>query len=174
MACEHIRAENVVPGWGCCQCKSYNGYQRDVCRGCNHAHCYDTTGLRGEEAAELKLIGSDPDAVRDWLARPRGVDGKKLMPKNSAFQPEPGDIVFFCAHLAEGTTYHSQVGSHWYGINVRFHGPGGVKGLAKWYNCCNQCYLIVAPEPLNLFKKVPLGGHIVWEQTEPVIGESVS
>lgn len=29
----------VVPGWGCCQCKTYNGLQRDDCKLCGHACC---------------------------------------------------------------------------------------------------------------------------------------
>jgi hypothetical protein len=34
-------ADHVFPGWGCCQCHAYNGYQRSNCRRCDHPHCYD-------------------------------------------------------------------------------------------------------------------------------------
>ncbi len=26
----------VLPGWGCCRCRTYNGLQREACRGCGH------------------------------------------------------------------------------------------------------------------------------------------
>ena len=29
-----------MPSWGCCQCKTMNGNNRDVCKYCNHACCY--------------------------------------------------------------------------------------------------------------------------------------
>jgi len=32
--------ENALPGWGCCQCGTYNGYQRSRCKICCHPHCY--------------------------------------------------------------------------------------------------------------------------------------
>jgi hypothetical protein len=67
--CRHVRATHVVPGWGCCRCRCYNGYQRQVCRNCGHPRCYDTSGELGREAAELEKIGSDVDLVRAWMAR---------------------------------------------------------------------------------------------------------
>jgi hypothetical protein len=30
----------LVPGWGCCQCRRYNGYQRKVCKFYGHAACF--------------------------------------------------------------------------------------------------------------------------------------
>lgn len=29
----------VMPGWGCCKCRIYNGKQRTECRGCGHTRC---------------------------------------------------------------------------------------------------------------------------------------
>lgn len=29
----------LMPGWGCCRCRIYNGKQRAECRGCGHARC---------------------------------------------------------------------------------------------------------------------------------------
>jgi hypothetical protein len=73
--CRHVRGPSVVPGWGCCQCSCYNGYQREQCRHCGHAPCYPTEGREGREAAELKPIGHDREALGKWLVGhddPRG------------------------------------------------------------------------------------------------------
>jgi hypothetical protein len=66
--CRHVRGSHVFPGWGCCKCSVYNGYQREACRNCGHPPCYPTDTREGREAADLKPIGHDPDAVRRWLA----------------------------------------------------------------------------------------------------------
>lgn len=40
MSCELIfNFENVMPGWGCCECRTYNGLQRDQCKRCGHPCC---------------------------------------------------------------------------------------------------------------------------------------
>lgn len=36
--CEFISGKHLVPGWACCGCKTYNGLQRDRCRGCASPH----------------------------------------------------------------------------------------------------------------------------------------
>lgn len=61
--CGHVRLEHVVPGWGCCQCRTYNGYQREACRACGHRACYDREGELGEEARQFAAVGTDPDKV---------------------------------------------------------------------------------------------------------------
>lgn len=30
---------NLMDGWGCCRCKTYNGLWRDACKACDHEHC---------------------------------------------------------------------------------------------------------------------------------------
>jgi hypothetical protein len=41
MSCKRIDdVPQILPGWGCCQCHVYNGYQRSSCRSCGHPHCY--------------------------------------------------------------------------------------------------------------------------------------
>jgi hypothetical protein len=65
--CGHIRGRDVVPGWGCCSCHAYNGYQRTQCRNCGHLPCYPTEGREGRDASELRPIGHDPEAVGEWL-----------------------------------------------------------------------------------------------------------
>lgn len=37
--CEAIEHPNLMPGWGCCICKTYNGEQRPTCKICNHNRC---------------------------------------------------------------------------------------------------------------------------------------
>ena len=69
MRCSHVRGSHVVPGWGCCRCRGYNGYQRSHCRVCGHPSCYETTSHEGREALELKPIGDDPDLVSDWMKK---------------------------------------------------------------------------------------------------------
>lgn len=39
--CTHINAPHVMPGWGCCKCRVYNGYQRTSCKRCGHIPCYE-------------------------------------------------------------------------------------------------------------------------------------
>jgi hypothetical protein len=69
--CKHIRASFIVPGWSCCKCNSYNGYQRVVCKNCAHAPCYETDSLEGKEAVELRAIGANVDLLGKWLNEKR-------------------------------------------------------------------------------------------------------
>lgn len=40
LTCElMLNLPNLMPGWGCCQCRGYNGLQRDNCRSCGHTCC---------------------------------------------------------------------------------------------------------------------------------------
>jgi hypothetical protein len=34
---------NIMPGWICCACRGYNGYQRDQCKDCGHEACFPCT-----------------------------------------------------------------------------------------------------------------------------------
>ncbi len=39
--CKRIdNLSHVAPGWGCCKCHVYNGYQRETCKVCGHVPCY--------------------------------------------------------------------------------------------------------------------------------------
>lgn len=66
--CRHVRLPHVVPGWGCCRCRTYNGYQRTSCRSCGHPPCYDREGKLGAEARAFAEVGTDPDKVIRLLA----------------------------------------------------------------------------------------------------------
>jgi hypothetical protein len=35
-SCFFISGSHVLPGWGCCRCRQYNGLQRHSCRACGH------------------------------------------------------------------------------------------------------------------------------------------
>lgn len=37
--CEFIKDTHVMPGWGCCECRAYNGLQRIVCKVCGRSNC---------------------------------------------------------------------------------------------------------------------------------------
>lgn len=37
--CVAIDHPNLMPGYGCCQCKTYNGNNRSTCKTCNHQRC---------------------------------------------------------------------------------------------------------------------------------------
>jgi hypothetical protein len=30
---------NLMDGWGCCNCRTYNGKQREECKSCGHERC---------------------------------------------------------------------------------------------------------------------------------------
>ena len=39
--CHRMDDEGVIfPGWICCVCRIYNGYQRATCKTCDHPPCY--------------------------------------------------------------------------------------------------------------------------------------
>ena len=87
--CNHVRGSCAVPGWGCCKCSTYNGYQRFVCKDCGHNPCYELESEEGREALELRPIGNNPTLVREWMSRrgaqverpeqPVGSSGLKLV-----------------------------------------------------------------------------------------------
>jgi hypothetical protein len=37
--CVALDHPNLMPGWGCCQCRVYNGNQRNECKQCGHKRC---------------------------------------------------------------------------------------------------------------------------------------
>jgi len=39
MPCEFLNLEDVLPGWVCCRCRTYNGLQRKACKRCKHEPC---------------------------------------------------------------------------------------------------------------------------------------
>jgi hypothetical protein len=89
-ACQHLRNDHVVPGWICCKCRIYNGYQREVCRNCHHAACYETKSAKGKEALELKPIGHDRAKVVAWIEA-------KLHPTSNREAIGTDDTASFCS-----------------------------------------------------------------------------
>lgn len=37
--CELIEHKNLMTGYGCCRCRTYNGLHRDSCKYCGVLHC---------------------------------------------------------------------------------------------------------------------------------------
>ena len=37
--CKEIKHPNLAPGWGCCNCRTYNGEQFEDCKHCGHKRC---------------------------------------------------------------------------------------------------------------------------------------
>lgn len=37
--CKDIKHPNLAPGWGCCNCRTYNGEQFEDCKHCGHLRC---------------------------------------------------------------------------------------------------------------------------------------
>jgi hypothetical protein len=35
----------MLPGWGCCKCRVYNGLQRELCKSCGHNCCNEEKPL---------------------------------------------------------------------------------------------------------------------------------
>ncbi len=65
--------KGLFPGWLCCKCRVYNGYQRLHCKGCQHPSCFAVTS----DAELLPImrsvpgVGLIPDVIsqRDRLAK---------------------------------------------------------------------------------------------------------
>jgi hypothetical protein len=41
--CTKVNHPNILPGYGCCKCNTYNGNQRESCKTCNHPRCDKST-----------------------------------------------------------------------------------------------------------------------------------
>ena len=42
--CKRIaETPHLMPGWGCCRCRVYNGLERRSCKNCGHVPCYPTS-----------------------------------------------------------------------------------------------------------------------------------
>jgi hypothetical protein len=54
--CKAIDHPNLMPGWGCCKCRTYNGNQRVECKQCQHERC-DIPAAPSE---------SDDEASSNW------------------------------------------------------------------------------------------------------------
>jgi hypothetical protein len=37
--CEPVESKRIMPGWICCECRTYNGEQRTECKWCKHLRC---------------------------------------------------------------------------------------------------------------------------------------
>lgn len=37
--CQVINHANIMPGFGCCVCRTYNGDHRKECKQCGHKRC---------------------------------------------------------------------------------------------------------------------------------------
>lgn len=93
--CVRISTSNVVPGWGCCQCRMYNGYQRETCRKCGHRPCYEFA--RGEVV-------------------PGAVEGRGLAPLRLGIdilkpQPPEGQVIVRVGGKSAICTVHDPVDS---------------------------------------------------------------
>lgn len=53
--CIDIDHPNLQPGWGCCQCNTYNGFQRMECKNCDHVRCPPEPEKKDEDDKDLKL-----------------------------------------------------------------------------------------------------------------------
>ena len=80
--CTFISMRELAPGWVCCRCRTYNGLQRDACRGCKQeqheievpatvVRCACGLGLEKGERPVQTLAGRDvrgkcPSCSADW------------------------------------------------------------------------------------------------------------
>jgi hypothetical protein len=44
-----------MPGWGCCQCNTYNSFVHLNCRHCGHERCPPEPEKKDEDEKDLKL-----------------------------------------------------------------------------------------------------------------------
>ncbi len=42
--CVYLEHPNLMSGWGCCNCRAYNGLWRDSCKQCMNPVCTLDTG----------------------------------------------------------------------------------------------------------------------------------
>ena len=84
MSCELVpKTKNLMVGWGCCQCRSYNGLQRDACNHCGHVCCFDKP--KPEEYGLCNLCGVPLDGVgKMWTAAGKLLQHVGHDPKNIA------------------------------------------------------------------------------------------
>jgi hypothetical protein len=90
-------------------------------------------------------------------------------------QPRPGHVVLYCAHMVDGEgNYDMKEGSHWFGMRANFQAPDGSRHFARWFNCCEMCFLNLGGDPMRLLTHTPIGGHHVWKGRKPVIADTLS
>lgn len=58
--CTYIETENILPGWGCCQCSNYNGAWRTECRACGHELCSE---LPADKVAESTATAAEQQGL---------------------------------------------------------------------------------------------------------------
>jgi hypothetical protein len=67
--CSTINHPNLVPGWGCCECHTFNGNQRDECKNpqCNHARCDNPAvkriAIKEDNGVRLILVKTNKDEL---------------------------------------------------------------------------------------------------------------
>lgn len=60
--CIKISSQYLLPSWGCCQCRTFNGDQRVACKHCAHPRC---DGMNHEQLGqEVHLF---LEALADWF-----------------------------------------------------------------------------------------------------------
>lgn len=74
---------NLMPGWGCCQCRCYNGLQRPRCSKCGHERCNPDIPLP-EKYGLCNICGVPLDAV----GKLKTADGKLLQHRGHTVGPE--------------------------------------------------------------------------------------
>lgn len=52
-ACIYIESDSVLPGWGCCKCRNYNGAWREKCLACGHQVCIELPADKVAESTEM-------------------------------------------------------------------------------------------------------------------------
>jgi hypothetical protein len=50
VSCIKISHANLMPGWGCCQCKTYNSEQRQYCKNCTHICCFKEADTKADKS----------------------------------------------------------------------------------------------------------------------------
>jgi hypothetical protein len=69
--CKPMNHPNLVDGWVCCQCPTFNGNQRDDCKWCGHTRCDNPAVKRipimDEGGVHLVPINATPVPDKDKL-----------------------------------------------------------------------------------------------------------
>lgn len=88
--CEYVEGSKIVPGWGCCGCRTYNGLQRLECNRCGlDRHPIDVPA----ELSRCFRCGLGRPAGMTWTTTLDGRDVEGRCPYCGDPWPAPGALV---------------------------------------------------------------------------------
>jgi protein-tyrosine phosphatase len=144
MKCSVLEGPGLMPGWGCCRCRQYNGNQRQECSHCGHERCIKKDMIDANEIIPGIYQGSKP---------PKGLHLRKadftvLVLSAMEYQPAKGTypgvaVVYAPLDDAELTSREWEIAKKAALQAARAH-RSGKKVLITCYQGLNRSGLITA------------------------------